>query len=790
MSFSVCGKLFPKILAKTLIFPLARFRLLWKMAARQVAIVVTFVPKRNYSKKIATNQGISEDCGRTVIMSTIELKKSSSQNKMSASEKNSLHNLRNIGISAHIDSGKTTLSERILYYTGKSHRIGETHDGNATMDHMELEQERGITIASAATSVKWGDYSINLIDTPGHVDFTVEVERSLRVLDGAVLVLCSVGGVQAQSITIDRQMKRYQVPRLALINKMDRVGADPERVVKQLKEKLDCDAVLMQIPIGKEVNFEGVVDLIEMKAIYFDGDQGEKVRYGEVPDGLRNQAKAARQHLLEALSMFSDELMEMLLEETEPEIELLHRVVRAAVWSRQLTPVFLATAYKNKGVQPLLDAIGRYLPSPLDNDNFAWRYGYDQKDLQKDTADEARMPLAADPQAPTVAMAFKIVEDPYGTLTYMRIYQGSLNKGETYFNQRTAEKERISRIFRMHAESREEIDVAEAGDIVAVIGLDCSSGDTFSSEKNFCTLESMYVPEPVIQIAIKSKATKDADRLGKALYRFRKEDPTLSISTDPESGETLMAGMGELHLDVYVERIRREYKVDVETSAPKVNYREAPTMAIEFETRHKKQSGGSGQFAHICGKMAPIPENDESGENFIFEEKIVGGVIPSNYIPAIEKGFRGSLEKGPVAGFPVVGLSILVNDGSFHAVDSSDIAFRICAQTALRENFPRMKPTLLEPVMKLEIECPSQFQGNVVGDLNSRRGLINVTETVGASCRIDGEIPLAETFGYMTNLRSMTQGQGTFSMEFLKYKKVPNSIQEAIIKERKEQAKN
>jgi elongation factor G len=657
------------------------------------------------------------------------------------------------------------------------------------MDHMELEQERGITITSAATSVEWNGNFINLIDTPGHVDFTVEVERSLRVLDGAVLVLCSVGGVQAQSITIDRQMKRYQVPRLALVNKMDRTGADPYRVVKQLKEKLDCDAVLMQIPIGKEQNFEGIIDLIEQKAVYFDGTQGEKIRYEEIPANLADEAKNMRQHLLESLAMFSDELMEMLLEEKEPETEMIHEIVRKAVWSRALTPVFLATAYKNKGVQPLLDAVGRYLPSPLDNDNYAWKYGYDQKD------DDAKMRLTADPKAATVAMAFKIVEDPYGTLTFMRIYQGTIAKGETYFNQRTGEKQRVSRIFRMHADSREEIDSAEAGDIIAVIGIDCSSGDTFSSEKDFCTLESMYVPEPVIQIAVRAKATKDADRLSKALYRFRKEDPTLSISTDPESGETLMAGMGELHLDVYVERIRREYKVEVETSPPKVNYREAPTVAVDFDIKHKKQSGGSGQYAHICGTMSLLPEsvlNEETGkeepvtETFQFEEKIVGGTIPSNYIPAIEKGFRESLEKGPVAGFPVVGLHILVNDGSYHDVDSSDLAFRICAHTALRETFPRMKPTLLEPIMRLEIECPSQFQGNVVGDLNSRRGMINITETVGAVCRIEGEIPLAEAFGYSTTLRSMTQGQGTFSMEFLKYKKVPNSIQEQIVKERKE----
>jgi elongation factor G len=573
---------------------------------------------------------------------------------------------------------------------------------------------------------------------------------------------------------------------------MDRVGADPYRVVEQLNDKLACGAILMQLPIGKESDFCGVIDLVKNNAVYFDGEQGEKIRIEAIPSDLVKEADVARRGLLETLAMFSDEMMELLLEEQTPPVELIHSVVRLAVWSRQLTPVFLATAYKNKGVQPLIDAVVSYLPSPLDCDNYAWRSGHEN--LQDDEKSEDgknennKLLLKPDSNEPVVAMAFKIIEDPYGTLTFMRIYQGMLKKGESYFNQRTGNKERISRIFRMHADSREEIESAGAGDIVAVIGIDCSSGDTFAAEKDYCTLESMYVPDPVIRIAIRAKATKDADRLSKALYRFRKEDPTLSISTDQESGETLMAGMGELHLDVYVERIRREYKVDVETSPPKVNYREAPTIPVDFDIKHKKQSGGSGQYAHIVGRMSPIPEDADTTETFIFEEKIVGGTIPSNYIPAIEKGLRSSLEKGPVAGFPVVGLSVLVDDGSFHTVDSSDLAFRICAQTALRETFPRMKPTLLEPVMKMEIECPSQFQGNVVGDLNSRRGIINVTETVGAITRIEGEIPLAETFGYSTTLRSMTQGQGTFSMEFLKYKKVPSSIQEVIIKERKEAA--
>ena len=689
-----------------------------------------------------------------------------------------LKNWRNIGISAHIDSGKTTLSERILFYTGRTHKIGEVHDGGATMDSMDLEQERGITIASAATRVEWGDTTINLIDTPGHVDFTVEVERCLRVLDGAVLVLCSVGGVQAQSLTIDRQMKRYGVPRLAFINKMDRTGANPRRVVKQLHEKLDCEAVMMQIPIGAEQNFEGVVDLVTGRAYYFDGPQGEKVREEDVPAHLVDEYQEARQEMLETLSMYSDELMEALLEEREVSVDLIHEIVRNATQARQFTPVFMGTAYRNKGVQLLLDAISRYLPSPLDREGSAFR-------VNKETGEEEKVILQPSNDRPLIAMAFKTVEDPYGTLTFMRIYEGTLKKGETYVNQRTGHKERVSRIFRMHAEQRVELESAGAGDIVAVIGIEGSSGETYCETANYCTLESIFIPEPVIQVAIKACETRDTDKLGKALYRFRKEDPTLTVKTDPESGETLIAGMGELHLDVYIERIRREYKVEVETSAPKVNYREAPTQAIEFDTKHKKQSGGSGQFAHICGIMSPIPEEEEVGEEtFVFEDQITGGVIPSNYIPAIKKGYEGSLEKGPIAGYPVVDLKIVVNDGSFHAVDSSDLAFRICAQTSLRENFPRTKPALLEPIMKIDIECPENFQGGVVGDLSSRRGVVSSTETTGANCRIVGEVPLAETFGYSSTLRGMTQGQGVFSMGFLKYKRVPANVQEEIIRER------
>lgn len=685
---------------------------------------------------------------------------------------------RNLGISAHIDSGKTTLSERILYYAGRIHRIQEVHDGGdgATMDHMELEKERGITITSAATTVDWGDATINLIDTPGHVDFTVEVERSLRVLDGAVLVLCAVAGVQAQSLTIDRQMRRYHVPRLAFVNKMDRTGADPRKVVRQLRERLGCDAVLMQLPIGCESDFAGVIDLITMEAVYFDGEKGEDVRRDAIPEALAAEATHARQQMLESLSMYSDEILERLLSEEPVSEEMIHSVIHAAVGTQQLTPVYLGSAYKNKGVQPLLDAVVRYLPSPLECEISA--LGHDDP--------EKTVPLEASPDKPTVAMAFKIVADPYGTLAFFRIYQGKFVKGDSYYNQRTGRRERFGRIVRMHADQREETEIAVAGEIVAVLGLDCSSGDTYAAEYPYCTLQKMFVPDPVIQMAIEATDREGADRLGKALRRFAHEDPTLRLTTDDETGETLIAGMGELHLEIYAERIRREFRVDVRVGAPKVNYREAPTQRCEFNVRHKKQTGGAGQFAHIVGSMEPLPP--ESEETFVFEENVVGGRIPRQYIPAIEKGFRREIVKGPLAGFPVVGLKVEIEDGSYHDVDSSDMAFQTCAQTTMRENFSKTKPVLLEPVMKIEIECPTQFQGPVVGDLTGRRGVVVSTEVEGVLARIQGEVPLGETFGYSTDLRSMTQGQGTFTLEFARYKRLPPSIQREVIADRKKAA--
>ncbi|WP_372717499.1 elongation factor G [Novipirellula sp.] len=681
-----------------------------------------------------------------------------------------LDKLRNIGISAHIDSGKTTLSERILFYTGRIHKIEEVRGGGdgATMDHMELEKERGITITSAATSVHWKGHPINLIDTPGHVDFTVEVERSLRVLDGAVLVLCSVGGVQSQSITVDRQMKRYQIPRLAFINKMDRTGANPFRVLKQLREKLGAEAFFMQYPIGAEENYKGAVDLIEMVAYLHEGNEGEKVISAPIPEDIKDECEEARVEMLEALSMYSDKMMELLLSEEEVSKELIYKVARDAVLGGA-TPVFMGTAYKNKGVQPLLDAVIRYLPSPLDREI----RGRDPKD------ETNKIELLPDASRPFVGMAFKIADDPFGQLTFMRVYQGTIKKGETYVNQRTTKSERFSRIVRMHSNKREEIEEATAGDIIAVMGIDSASGDTYAESRDFCTLESMFIADPVIKIAVAPATRSDGDKLAKALQRFRKEDPTFRVATDEETNEILISGMGELHLDVYIERIRREYGVEIIVGAPKVSYRESPTKMVEFDYKHKKQSGGSGQFAHIKGKLSPIESNSE--DSFEFEDHVVGGRIPKQYIPAIEKGFRDILGKGPVAEYPVVGTRIDLDDGSFHEVDSSEKAFYTAAQGCFREYFKKADPKLLEPIMNVEIEVPEDFQGTVVGDVIRRRGIMQSNDIIEGNSIIKAEVPLAETFGYATDLRSMTQGQGTFTMELATYRQTPSNIQADII---------
>jgi elongation factor G len=688
-----------------------------------------------------------------------------------------LRNLRNIGISAHIDSGKTTLTERVLYYTGRTHVIKEVKGEGAVMDHMELEKERGITITSAATTVHWNEHKINIIDTPGHVDFTVEVERSLRVLDGAVLVLCAVAGVQSQSITVDRQMKRYAVPRIAFINKMDRTGANPANVISQLETKLGLTAIPLQIPVGAESNFEGVIDLVDRQALYFEGEKGETVRMAEIPPHLVEAAERARQGMLEALSMLSDEIMELLLEENEVPIDLIHKTIREGTIAQQLCPVLVGSAYRNKGVQPLLDAVTRYLPSPLDREVFA-------KDHQNGGAE---VPLQPDPDATLVAMAFKLVEEPFGQVTFVRIYQGTLAKGSFYYNSRQRRRARISRILRVHADQKEDIDSASAGDIVAVMGIECATGDTYCSEGTDLSLENIYAAEPVIDLSIQPNKRGDYDKLAKALNRFMREDPTFRVHVDQETGETIISGMGELHLEIYVERIRREYKVECTVGAPKVSYRESPTRETPFNYKHKKQTGGAGQYAHVVGKLIPL--DPQSPEPFIFENKVTGGRIPNEYIPSVEKGFRESLHKGPVAGYEVMGVHMRLEDGSYHDVDSSTMAFEICARDCFRETFKKADPILLEPIMKVEVEIPTEFQGPVTGALSAKRGVILGTESRSGYTVITSEVPLAEMFGYSNDLRSMTQGKGSFSMEFLKYQKLPSRYQEEIVKKAQTLAK-
>jgi elongation factor G len=684
--------------------------------------------------------------------------------------------MRNIGISAHIDSGKTTLTERILYYCNKIHAIHEVKgkDGvGATMDSMELERERGITIASAATNVDWRKHSINIIDTPGHVDFTIEVERALRVLDGAVLVLCSVGGVQSQSITVDRQLKRYKVPRVAFINKCDRAGANPYRVKEQLCDKLGHNAVLMQIPIGLEDKFTGMVDLVTMKALYFDGEHGEDIRQEEIPADLLTEAEARRVELIDAVSMYCDDLAEAYLEGRETE-EQIRTAVRKGVLSLDLTPVFVGTAYKNKGVQPLLDAVVDYLPSPTDRQ-------YSALDLDNN---EAEVPLSAQDDKPTVALAFKLEDGHYGQLTYIRIYQGSLKKGDELTNSRSGKSFKVGRLVRMHASDMEDIQTAGCGDIVALFGIDCASGDTFSQGSLHYSLTSMFVPDPVISLAIKPKDKKSADNMSKALNRFCKEDPTFHSFVDPESKETIIRGMGELHLDIYIERMKREYNVEIEAGMPQVAYRESITQRVEFDYTHKKQTGGSGQYGRVAGIMEPTHENE-----YEFIDEITGGAIPREFISSCDKGFKACLAKGTVIGFPIVGVKMTINDGQSHPVDSSDMAFQLAAIGAFRQAYEKARPEILEPIMKVSIEGPAEFQGNALASVNQRRGIIISTSEDNTFSRVDAEVPLAEMFGFSTILRSITQGKANFTMEFARYGKVPAAKCEELVKQYQEQAK-
>lgn len=684
--------------------------------------------------------------------------------------------LRNIGISAHIDSGKTTLTERILFYTNRIHAIHDVKgkDGvGATMDFMELERERGITITSAATHCMWKDSFINIIDTPGHVDFTIEVERSLRVLDGAILVLCAVGGVQSQTLTVDRQMRRYHIPRIAFINKCDRSGANPERVIQQLKEKLNHTAVAVQIPIGLESDLQGVVDLVTMKACYFDGPNGENLRIEDIPADLMNQAAAEREKMLDAISLFSDKLTEAILEENVTE-ELIYDAIRKGTLSLAMTPVLVGSAYKNKGVQSLLDAVIRYLPSPEDT-------SYTVLDLDHD---EKEVALTQSPDAPAVALAFKIEEGRYGQLTYIRTYQGKVEKGDTLYNTRSGKKFKVGRLIRMHADKMEDIDLAYSGEIVALFGVDCASGDTFTDGSMNYALSSMHVPDPVISLTVTAKDNKSQENMSKAMNRFCKEDPTFKSHVDPESNETVISGMGELHLDVYIERMKREYNVEVETGMPQVAYRETVTCKADFNYTHKKQTGGSGQYGRVAGYIEPYDEGD-----YHFENEITGGSIPREFIPSCDKGFQACLKRGKLIGFPITRVQVVINDGASHAVDSSDIAFQQAAIGAFREAYAKAKPIILEPVMKVVVEGPSEFQGSILATLNQRRGIISAATENGAFSVIESEVPLAEMFGYSTVLRSATQGKAEFTMEFARYKPVPQSISEELIKKLSTQRK-
>jgi elongation factor G len=678
--------------------------------------------------------------------------------------------MRNIGISAHIDAGKTTLTERMLFYSRKIHRVHEVRgkDGvGATMDFMELERERGITITSAATQVTWQDHRINIIDTPGHVDFTIEVERALRVLDGAILVLCAVGGVQSQTLTVHRQLKRYRVPHLAFVNKCDRIGANPLKVRDQLRERLGDNAVLVQMPIGLEGEFRGIVDLVKMKALFYEGPMNEKVLTAEVPPELREQAEALREQLIDAVSLHSDELAEAYLENRVRE-EQIYEALRRGTLSLSLTPVLVGSAYRNMGVRALLDGVVRYLPSPLD-------VPYTAFDLDQGGAP---VPLTTDPALPVVALAFKLEDGPYGQLTYLRIYQGSVHKGEELYNGRKRQTIRVGRLVRVHADEMEDITEAGSGDIVALFGVDCASGDTLTQKNLSYTLSSMHVPEPVISLAVKPKDRGSDGAFAKALGRFTKEDPTFRTHVDPESKQTIISGMGELHLEIYLERIRREYKTEVQTGRPEVAYRETVTRAARFDYTHKKQTGGAGQYARVAGLLEPGSEGP-----YEFVNQVRGGRIPTEYIPSCDKGFRACLQKGSLIGSPIIGVKVSVDDGAAHAVDSSDLAFQLAAIGAFRQAYEKAAPEILEPIMHVSIEGPAEYQGNVYASINQRRGIISSTSENGVLTRVDAEVPLSEMFGYSTVLRSITQGKASFTMELARYARVPAGIAERLREE-------
>jgi elongation factor G len=684
--------------------------------------------------------------------------------------KTPLNRIRNIGIAAHIDAGKTTTTERILYYTGKIHKIGEVHEGTAVTDWMEQERERGITITSAAITTFWKDYQINIIDTPGHVDFTIEVERSLRVLDGVVAVFCAVGGVQSQSETVWRQANRYNVPRMVFVNKMDRVGAKYERVVGQIAQRLGAPAYPIQLPIGAEDQFKGIVDLIEEKAYFYTNDIGTDVQEAPIPEDMVADAKAARAKLIDAIVENDDALMEKYMSGEDISLDELKAALRKAVCDVKIVPVTCGTAFKNKGVQLLLDAVVAYLPSPLEVPSI--------KGLNMDGTEAVRR---SDPAEPFAALAFKIMTDPYvGRLTFCRVYSGTLHAGSYVQNASKGKKERISRLLQMHADERLEIQEVSAGDIFAVVGLkDTTTGDTLCAENAPVILESIHIPEPVIEVAIEPKTKADQDKLSQSMSKLAEEDPTFRVRVDEETGQTVIAGMGELHLEIIVDRLLREFKVVANVGKPQVAYRESITKQVEVEGKFVRQSGGRGQYGHVWLRLEP----QERGAGFVFENKIVGGVVPREYIPAVQKGVEEALKGGVIAGYELIDLKATIFDGSYHDVDSNEMAFKIAGSMALKAGVPKAAPQLLEPVMKVEIEVPEDFMGDVIGDLSSRRGRIEGMEPMEGTGiqKIRSIVPLAEMFGYATDIRSKTQGRGTFSMEFSHYEPMPNNIAEALI---------
>ncbi|CAH0700818.1 unnamed protein product [Spodoptera exigua] len=694
-----------------------------------------------------------------------------------------LEKIRNIGISAHIDSGKTTLTERILYYTGRidqMHEVKGKDNVGAVMDSMELERQRGITIQSAATYTIWKDHNINIIDTPGHVDFTVEVERALRVLDGAVLVLCAVGGVQSQTLTVNRQMKRYNVPCLAFINKLDRLGANPYRVIKQMRSKMNHNAAFVQLPIGLEKECEGILDLIEERAIYFDGDYGENVRYDEVPKDKRTEVQERRHELIEHLSNVDETLGELFLEEKTPTVADIKQAVRRTTLKRSFTPVLVGTALKNKGVQPLLDAVLEYLPNPGEVENTAM--------LNEDKEGEGQT-ILLDPsrndKKPFVGLAFKLEVSKFGQLTYLRCYQGMLKRGENIFNARTNKKVKISRLVRMHSNNMEEVTEVMAGDIFALFGVDCASGDTFVNDgKLQLAMESIHVPDPVVSMAIKPKNNKDRDNFSKAVARFTKEDPTFQFRYDPDNKETIVSGMGELHLEIYAQRMEREYNCPVELGKPKVAFRETMMSPCTFDYLHKKQSGGAGQYARVTGIMEPLPPHQNTTLEFV--DETTGTNIPKQFVPGVEKGFLDTCQKGYLSGHKVSGVKFRLQDGAHHIVDSSELAFFLAAKGAVKEVFDDGAWQILEPIMFVEVTLPEEFHGTVVGQLNKRGGIITGSEGTEGWTTIYAEVPLNNMFGYAGELRSMTQGKGEFSMEYSRYSPCLPDVQEKLIRKHQE----